>query len=159
MDGMQVLGFKGKVVRYGISNEAEIYATDIGLVETSSVFLLHLGDKTIEVRPKISGKFNIYNLLAAASVGYLFHVDIEKIKHALESFIGVPMRFEMKEMKGMRIISDVYNANPGSMEEAIKELVRLTTGMIIAVLNLPFDGSCRCKCLWRELVMWMSDLP
>src|SRR4030042_2880209 len=36
MDGIQLLGFKGKVVRYGINNEAEIYATDIGLVETSS---------------------------------------------------------------------------------------------------------------------------
>ena len=159
MDGIQVLGFKGKVVRYGISNEAEIYATDIGLVETSSVFLLHLGDKTIEVRPKISGRFNIYNLLAAASVGYLFHVDIEKIKHALESFIGVPMRFEMKEMKGMRIISDVYNANPGSMEEAIKELVRLKTGRTIAVLGDMLELGSYEKEAHRRLVMWMSDLP
>jgi UDP-N-acetylmuramoyl-tripeptide--D-alanyl-D-alanine ligase len=159
MDGIQLLGFKGKVVRYGINNEAEIYATDIVLDEKGSVFILHIGGKSIEIRPRISGRFNIYNLLAAASVGYLFHVDIEKIKHALESFIGVPMRFEMKEMKGMRIISDAYNANPGSMEEAIKELVRLKTGRTIAVLGDMLELGSYEKEAHRRLIMWMSDLP
>ena len=34
------------------------------------------------------------------------------------------MRLEIKELFGATVISDVYNANPSSMEEAIKELVQ-----------------------------------
>jgi UDP-N-acetylmuramoyl-tripeptide--D-alanyl-D-alanine ligase len=89
----------------------------------------------MEVNPKISGMFNIYNLLAAASIGYLFEIDPSRIKRAIDSFTGVPMRLEVKEIDGIRVINDVYNANPASMEEALKELVRVKRGRIIAVLG------------------------
>lgn len=159
MDGFQSSGFKGRMFRYGINNEAEVYATDIGFDENGSVFILHVGNKSIEVRPRISGRFNIYNLLAAASVGYLFHIDMENIKHALESFIGVPMRFEIKELKGLRIISDVYNANPASMEEAVKELIRLRRRRAVAVLGDMLELGSYEEEAHRRLVMWMSELP
>jgi UDP-N-acetylmuramoyl-tripeptide--D-alanyl-D-alanine ligase len=136
MEGIQDAGFKGAVVRYGIKNRAEVRATDITLHERGSDFRLHLGeDVSMEVNPKISGMFNIYNLLAAASIGYLFEIDPSRIKRAIDSFTGVPMRLEVKEIDGIRVINDVYNANPASMEEALKELVRVKRGRIIAVLG------------------------
>ena len=79
--------------------------------------------------------FNIYNILAAASVGYLFNIDLQSIRNAIDSFTGVPMRLEIKELDGIKVISDVYNANPASMEEAIKEIVRIRKGRTIAVLG------------------------
>jgi UDP-N-acetylmuramoyl-tripeptide--D-alanyl-D-alanine ligase len=136
MDGIRDSGFQGLIVRYGISNPADISASSISLHERGSVFLLHLGtDDVIEVSPKVSGMFNIYNLLAAASVGKLFAVEPENIKKAIDSFAGVPMRLEFTDLDGMKIISDVYNANPASMEEAVKELVRIKKGRSIAVLG------------------------
>jgi UDP-N-acetylmuramoyl-tripeptide--D-alanyl-D-alanine ligase len=136
MEGIHLSGFKGNVIRYGIENPAEICASDIRLFENGSVFSLHTGEnKSIEVHPKISGMFNIYNILGAASVGYLFNIDLQNIKNAIDSFAGVPMRLELKELNGIKVISDVYNANPASMEEAIKELVRIRKGRIIAVLG------------------------
>ncbi|MGQ9569374.1 MAG: UDP-N-acetylmuramoyl-tripeptide--D-alanyl-D-alanine ligase [Thermodesulfovibrionales bacterium] len=159
MDGIQSSGFRGKMVRYGIDNQAEIYASNIRLEKNGSVFLLHIGSKSIEICSRISGKFNIYNLLAAASIGYLFNIDNEHIKNALESFTGVPMRFEIREDRGLQIICDVYNANPASMEEAIKELVRLKGGRAVAVLGDMLELGSYESDAHKRLVMWMSGLP
>lgn len=160
MEGVRVSGFKGWLIRYGIKNSAEIYATDIRLHEKGSIFNLHTGEnKSIEVHPKISGMFNIYNLLAAASVGYLFNIDLLNIKDAIDSFTGVPMRLEFKELNGIKIISDVYNANPASMEEAIKELVRIKKGRIIAVLGDMLELGSYGEEAHRRLGRLMSELP
>jgi UDP-N-acetylmuramoyl-tripeptide--D-alanyl-D-alanine ligase len=136
MEGVQQSGFRGMVVRYGIDNPADISAGEIQLHEQGSSFLLHAGEgRSIRMAPKISGRFNIYNILAAAAVGTLFAVDISAIKAAVDSFTGVPMRLEYREMDGMTVISDVYNANPASMAEAVKELARAKRGRSIAVLG------------------------
>ena len=160
MEGVRASGFKGKIVRYGIDNDADIYARDVNLHEKGSHFILHIGGKTyFEVHPKISGRFNIYNILAAVSVGHLFHIELEKIKNVIDSFEGIPMRFEIKDLEGIQIISDVYNANPASMEEALKELVRLRKKRAIAVLGDMLELGSYANKAHRSLVRWMSGLP
>jgi UDP-N-acetylmuramoyl-tripeptide--D-alanyl-D-alanine ligase len=160
MEGIHLSGFKGWLIGYGIKNSAEIRATDIRLLENGSIFNLHTGEnKSIEVHPKISGVFNIYNMLAAASVGYLFNIDLQNIKNAIDSFTGLPMRLEIKELDGIKVISDTYNANPASMEEALKELVRIGKGRIIAVLGDMLELGSYEEEAHRRLGRFMSGLP
>lgn len=136
VEGIYISQFKGLIIRYGIENSAEVRASDIKLFEKSSRFLLHLGNKgTIRVNSKLAGRFNIYNILASSAVGYLFDVDIEDIKTAIEEFEGVPMRLKIVDRSGIRFIVDVYNANPASMEAVIKEFARIKSGRAIAVLG------------------------
>ncbi len=160
MEGVKTSGFNGRLVRYGIKNDAEVYATDIRLHGEGSTFYLHLGkDESIEVNPKISGRFNISNILAAAAVGYLFTISPRDIKTAIESFKGVPMRLEIKEQRGLKVISDVYNANPASMEEAIRELARLKNQRAVAVLGDMLELGMYEEEAHRRIVRWMSSLP
>jgi UDP-N-acetylmuramoyl-tripeptide--D-alanyl-D-alanine ligase len=136
MEGVQRSAFRGPVIRYGIDNPADVRASDIRLHDRGSSFALHIpGGKAIEVNPKISGLFNIYNLLAAASVGHLFNVGETHMKTAIDSFAGVPMRLEFRTLREVTVISDMYNANPASMEQALKELVRIRKSRAIAVLG------------------------
>jgi UDP-N-acetylmuramoyl-tripeptide--D-alanyl-D-alanine ligase len=159
MEGIYKFGFKDRLIRYGIKNPAEIRATGIRLHEKGSSFILHTGEnRSIEVYPRTPGMFNIYNLLAASSVGYLFNIDLLTIKNAIDSFTGVPMRFEFKEMDGIKVISDVYNANPASMEEAIKELVRIKKGRTIAVLGDMLELGSFEEEAHRRLGRFMSGL-
>jgi UDP-N-acetylmuramoyl-tripeptide--D-alanyl-D-alanine ligase len=160
MEGVQASEFKGKTVRYAINNAAEICATDINLYDKGSSFLLRIGGKPyFAVHPKISGRFNIYNILAAVSVGHLFHIEPEKMKNVIDSFDSIPMRFEVKDFEGIQIISDVYNANPASMEEALKELVRIRKKRAIAVLGDMLELGPYADEAHRGLVRWMSGLP
>jgi UDP-N-acetylmuramoyl-tripeptide--D-alanyl-D-alanine ligase len=136
MEGIYALGFKGLVIRYGIKNYAEVSATHIRLRRQGSVFHLRTAENiSLEVHTKIFGMLNIYNILAASSVGYLFNIDLEDMKNAIESFAGIPMRLEVKDINGIKVISDVYNANPASMEGALQELTRIRRGRAIAVLG------------------------
>jgi len=131
--------------------------------DRGSDFLLCFGEgNCVEVTLNISGAFNIYNALAAAAVGQVFNIELRDIKTGLESFKGVPMRLEIKELFGATIISDVYNANPLSMEEAIKELVRLRLmkeGRAIAVLGDMLELGAYAEEAHRKIGEWMSALP
>jgi UDP-N-acetylmuramoyl-tripeptide--D-alanyl-D-alanine ligase len=159
MEGVLKSGFQGKVIRYGIKNPADVYATDIRLHEEGSSFLLHVaGYQSIEVNPKISGMFNIYNLLAAVAVGSLFNISPANMKDAADSFSGVPMRLEHREMDGIKVIIDAYNANPASMKEAVRELVRIRKGRTIAVLGDMLELGPYGEEAHRELGSMMSEM-
>jgi UDP-N-acetylmuramoyl-tripeptide--D-alanyl-D-alanine ligase len=159
MEGVLKAGFKGSLVKYGIKNPADIFAEDIKLHETGASLQLRIGgDRPIELSPKISGMFNIYNLLAAASVSYLFDIDPTDMKNAIDSFTGMPMRLEFKDLGGIKVISDVYNANPASTEEALKELARIRRGRAIAVLGDMLELGTYEKEAHRRLGRFMSEL-
>lgn len=157
MEGLKE--FSGDLVTYGIENSTDINAKDIRLEEKAARFTLCVkGGRQTSVRLGIAGKFNIYNALAAASVADEMGVDLEQIKSGLESFTGVPMRMEIKELFGALVISDVYNANPASMREALRELMRQKKQRTIAVLGDMQELGQYSEDAHRELVRLMSDL-
>jgi UDP-N-acetylmuramoyl-tripeptide--D-alanyl-D-alanine ligase len=157
MEGVE--GFKGDIIRYGMETAADIYARDVECKERDCVFTLHYRGQRTRVKLQVTGRFNVYNALAAASVGAMFDIDLDRVKQGLESFEGVPMRLEIKEMGGATIISDVYNANPASMEEALKELVRLRNKRAVAVLGDMLELGSYSEAAHRRLGRWMASIP
>lgn len=149
-----------EVITFGIGNRADVSAKGIVLEEGRSLFTLCLKDaQCSEIALHVNGRFNIYNALAAASVCSALGVGSEDIVAGLRSFRGVPMRLEMKELFGATVISDVYNANPASMEEAIKELVRLRKTRAVAVLGDMLELGAYTEEAHRKLGKWMAQLP
>jgi len=73
-------------------------------------FGLKEGNETQEkwnLKIKLPGDFNLLNALAAASVGSKLHISGSVIKYALESFLGIPGRYErITNNKGITIIID-----------------------------------------------------
>ncbi len=125
MDGVYKK-FTGDLVTFGIqSSSADITARDINLGLTNSTFYLDAFGSSIFIKSRLSGLFNVYNCIAAASVALTSGFNLEEIKKGIESFDGVKLRFELKKHKGVTFINDVYNANPSSMESSIIELVRV----------------------------------
>jgi len=155
-----ISGYQGEVITFGIENKADVFAKDIRMKERGADFLLCFGgDNCVEINLDLPGTFNIYNALAAAAIGRLFNIELCDIKTGLESFKGVPMRLEIKELFGATVISDVYNANPASMEEAIKELIRLKKERAIAVLGDMLELGAYAEEAHRKIGQWMSALP
>jgi UDP-N-acetylmuramoyl-tripeptide--D-alanyl-D-alanine ligase len=157
VEGIQSYG--GRVVRFGIESECEIRATDIELGVGNSAFTIEMGGQAQRVEINVSGLFNIYNALAAASVAHMLGLGPEAVSLGLKEFSGVPMRVEIKEFHGAMVISDVYNANPASMEEALKELVRLRGRRAIAVLGDMLELGSYSEAAHRRLGEWMSRFP
>jgi UDP-N-acetylmuramoyl-tripeptide--D-alanyl-D-alanine ligase len=147
------------VITFGLNSDADIWAEDITLSERETSFRLCRKNESINVRLKVPGKFNIYNALGAAAVCLNYDVPLESIGSAIEKFSGIPMRLELKEMKGALVISDLYNANPSSMEEAVKELIRLKRSRAVAVLGDMLELGSYGVEAHRKLGHWLSTLP
>jgi UDP-N-acetylmuramoyl-tripeptide--D-alanyl-D-alanine ligase len=134
------LKFKGPLITFGIdNNECDVTARDIIFTENGSEFVIDISGETIFIDSKLSGRFNIYNSLAACAAAHALGIDLDKIQRGLESFGGVGMRFEIRRVRGITYLYDVYNANPSSMKASILELSRIAEtagqGRTIAVLG------------------------
>lgn len=131
--------FIGDLVTFGLERtDTDIAAHDINLTDEGSSFILRAEGESIAVRSRLSGRFNIYNSLAAAAAAHAVGFNLTDIRAGLEAFTGVRMRFEILRHGGVTILNDSYNANPSSMEESLKELVRRVRpggGRAIAVLG------------------------
>lgn len=138
MEGLAEAGrFNGDVITFSINNEAHVMAKGVRATESGTGFTLEFRESgSIPINLSVHGKFNVYNALAAAAAGFSLGVPLEEIKAALEAFSACKMRFEIRKIKGITLINDSYNANPSSMEESLKETIRVAAlGRKVAVLG------------------------
>ena len=83
----------------------------------------------------LMGFYNYENLLAAATVGLWFGVDRKDIDEALSTYNPVNNRSEMMDTGKNLLIMDAYNANPTSMEAALKNLSGMNRQHKVAILG------------------------
>ncbi len=73
-----------------------------------------------EIKSAMFGHYNAINMLAAYTIGTHFSVDLNDIRDSLSGFVPGGNRSEIVLLHGCLIVKDAYNANPSSMELAIK---------------------------------------
>jgi len=121
--------FRGTGLPYGIaSKKARVRAQGIevdGLAGTRFV-LTHDG-ASVPVRLSLPGRHNVYNALAAASIGVACGLDDDAIRSGLESARPAGMRGVWHRLPGgVEVLDDSYNSNPTAMERAIEALTAAT---------------------------------
>ncbi|MDR2980246.1 MAG: UDP-N-acetylmuramoyl-tripeptide--D-alanyl-D-alanine ligase [Bacteroidales bacterium] len=84
---------------------------------------------------QLTGCYNLYNILCAAAVGNYFGVSLNDIKDALENYKPDNNRSQIIQKGGVTLIADYYNANPTSMEAALRNLASLEAPKKFAVLG------------------------
>ncbi len=88
-----------------------------------------------ETDTHLTGGYNLYNILAAAVVGRHFGVPDDQIAKAIGEYTPSNHRSQISEVRGNVIISDYYNANPTSMEAALRNLSQLQHPHKLAILG------------------------
>jgi len=128
--------FSGRIVTFGISNKADVSAASVRQERDHADFTITAGGAAANVRLYAVGTHNIYNALAAAAAATAVGLPIDAVKFGLDGFSPVAGRSELKEIEGRTVLADYYNANPASMDAAIRTLVSLASGRkSIAVLG------------------------
>lgn len=112
--------------------QERIYAEGLHTNEAGCpVFDLVFPDKSqYKVESKLIGEHHVHNLLAAAAIAYQAGISPELIAQKLNS-VGAVSRWRMERTEradGVTIINDAYNANPESMEAALRTLALLGRG-------------------------------
>ena len=86
---------------------------------------LEISGKEYAVSSGLFGEYNFLNMLAAAAAGEVFGVDHQAIIRALENYTAENNRSQRIEGKTNSLILDAYNANPTSMEHALREFGKM----------------------------------
>ena len=126
----------GRVMTFGIVNKADVAAIDVRQEKEFTDLTLAAEGAKIDIRLHAVGAHNVYNALAAAAAAIAVGMPIDAVKSGLDAFTPIAGRSEIKKLEGRTVLADYYNANPASMEAAIKTLVELGSGgNAIAVLG------------------------
>lgn len=72
-----------------------------------------------DVPHHLEGEYNRANIAAAAAVGRYFGIALERILHAVDSYLPANNRSQRMRTARNTLILDCYNANPSSMQAAL----------------------------------------
>ncbi|HEY2988046.1 MAG TPA: UDP-N-acetylmuramoyl-tripeptide--D-alanyl-D-alanine ligase [Candidatus Binatia bacterium] len=127
--------FKGTKITYG--KNGDVRGEDWKFLGAEGTeFTLCAGAGRQRVRLKVAGEHNLSNALGAAAMAYGLGVEIEAMRAGLEAVRPYPMRMAIERWGDVGVINDAYNANPASMEAALKTLGQIETkGKKIAILG------------------------
>jgi UDP-N-acetylmuramoyl-tripeptide--D-alanyl-D-alanine ligase len=115
---------KGKKITYG--KQGRVGAADARPIgDGGTAFILRVGGKRARIRLRLPGEHNLMNALGAAAMTHAAGVDLRAIRAGLDDVRPFSMRMAVERWNGLGIINDAYNANPASMEAALKTLARI----------------------------------
>lgn len=116
-------GIKNRYTTYGLSSQADLQAKNVRFDGLCSCFdLYHHGRDLGEICLNMPGLHNIYNSMAAISVGLELGIAFTTIKAALETVQGVQRRLEIKgETEGVTVIDD-YGHHPTEVKTTLLAL-------------------------------------
>ena len=89
----------------------------------------------MDVQTHLIGAYNLDNMLAAITIGYVNNIPFEQINHALENYVPSNNRSQMTVTEHNHLIVDAYNANPTSMAAAIDNFKLMQVEHKMAILG------------------------
>ncbi len=100
-----------------------------------SRFRLRVPGGHADVRLGIPGRHAVRNALAAAAIGLALGLPAEEIARGLSAATPLPHRLEVRRIRGVTVLDDVYNSSPQSAEAAFDVLDTLAGAPRVAVLG------------------------
>jgi len=129
----------------------------LSLIDSHPFLQLKWNELTIHTH--LTGSYNFQNLSAAIAVGDHLGVTPVEIKNALEQYFPDNHRSQIIEKGSNRLIMDMYNANPDSMNAALENLAGFP-GKKVAILgdmNELNDPEAAHRELGKKLTMMDLD--
>lgn len=109
-----------KKITYGIDTSTDVRAENITPGADGIEFDLLVKGERERVKFKMPGLYNVYNCLAASSIGYSQGVSLEAIKNGIEKMEYVPGRMEkINEGQNFQVVVD-FAHTPNGMSQLFK---------------------------------------
>lgn len=130
----------GQKITYGEHEEAEAKIERVKLYRKGSEATVVIDHQTkLELATALPGKYNIYNMTAAAATAYLLGVKLDDIIEGAANLEGVPGRFErIEEGQGYDVIVD-YAHTPDALEKLLQAAKAITKNRVILVFGATGD--------------------
>ncbi|OGK08665.1 MAG: hypothetical protein A2W80_01985 [Candidatus Riflebacteria bacterium GWC2_50_8] len=125
---------KPRLFTFGENTGNDYRISNLEMTVSNLSFTLNTPDGQHHCQLALAGRHNAFNATAALAFFHQLGGNLAEGCRRLASFTPVGARMERVEIDGINILLDCYNANPGSMSEALKFLAVCPTPRI-AVLG------------------------
>lgn len=147
-----------KSISYGVSHSANLKAEEINVGASGAAFTVKGDFGILPLSLKITGVFNVYNVLAAMGATLAEGVEPLVIKKALEDFTSVPGRFELVDVgKPFAVIVD-YAHTPDGLENILKTARQFAKNRVIVVFGCGGDRDRTKRPIMGKLAMEYGDV-
>lgn len=125
-----------QVISYGINAAADFKAENIRTENGHTLFELVIQqEERYLVDMPLLGTFNVYNMLSAIAVAYVYGVPMEEILKKVKAFQGVAGRMQAVDKgQDFQVIVD-FAHTPDGLENVLDSLAQIPHGKIITVVG------------------------
>lgn len=145
-------------ITYGTHDEAEAKIEHVKLYKKGSEATVVIDHQNkLELATALPGKFNVYNMTAAAATAYLLGAKIRDIIEGAANLESVPGRFErVVEGMGYDVIVD-YAHTPDALEQLLQAAKAVTKNRIILVFGATGDRDKGKRPIMGEIAARLAD--
>jgi UDP-N-acetylmuramate--alanine ligase len=152
-------GFDGIIVRYGVGEGPDLYASSVIEYESSQSFeLVWKGTSLGTFSTELPGIYNLYNILASISVYLSYGGQTEAIQGVLSGFHGVGRRFEVLGHLNETLVVSDYAHHPTALRAVTDAARSRYKGKRILTVFRPHHRERTIK-LFSEFVDVISGIP
>jgi len=156
--------FGDRAITYGSGTKSDgqaVHAHKSGFAKDGRLELrIQCEGKSFSIRSQLIANYTPNLVAAAVAVGIEFQLRRPEIKSQIESFRPHNKRLEILHLDGITVLNDAYNANPDSMESALRTLTEYpVTGRRIAVLGDMFELGATSQREHRKLGRKIAEYP
>ena len=139
------------IITYSTKNKnANYYASDILITPEYNSFKLYKNNEFLgDIKTKLKGEHNVYNVLAVLSVLIEKGFNLQDMLPFVYSFVGMKRRFEVIYDGKIKIIDD-YAHHPTEILATLNSAKKQTERRIVAIFQ-PHRYT-RLKALWNEFL-------
>ena len=141
---------------YGTASQADLVATEISADGLGMRFMVReRGALLGPARVRLTGQHNVRNALAALSVALELDVTFADAAAALDTFLGIERRFEIKgDAAGVRVVDD-YGHHPAEIRATLAAARGVHEGRIVVAFQ-PHRYT-RTRDLWDDFARAFND--
>lgn len=122
------------ILTYGIKNPSDAFAIDINCQLGGNKFVANVCDHIVEVKNGLVGEYNVYNTLAALSVGFALGLDERQLANGINGIRPIEGRFNVMNVAGKYVVID-YAHSPDGILNVVSAARKLAKQKVFIVFG------------------------
>jgi len=149
---------KTRILTYGEGRNNDIYPLFFKVEAKQMRLQLHTPVGEMDLLLKITGEFNVYNVMAAVAIALAEQIDKKTIVDVLNGFDGVPGRFQLVEAGQPYTVIVDYAHTPDGLENVLKTARSITEGKLWVVFGCGGDRDNKKRPIMGRIALDLADM-
>lgn len=148
---------KVNTLTYGKGHDNDIYPLSFTIAPKHMQLKLHTPVGEMDLELKITGEFNVYNVMGVIGAMLAEKIDKETICAVLDGFDGVPGRFQLVEAGQPYTVIVDYAHTPDGLENVLNTARSITHGKLWVVFGCGGDRDNKKRPIMGALALKLAD--